>query len=98
MGTNHFLIPAWAKEGVQTNSSAESISRYQNLTALGEKHRGSLNASVMMAIMDTPKERGGATHDGTIYQFVAVPELRKIWLKAPGFEDWAEVDLGTLFD
>jgi len=98
VGTNHFIIPAWEKEGVQINNFTESISRHQNLTSLGEKHKGSLNASVMMAIMDTPKERGGATHEGTIYQFVAVPELMKVWLKAPGFGDWAEVDLGTLFD
>ena len=51
--------------------------------------------------MDTPRDLGGATfiNDavfGTIYQFVAVPEERTIWLKAPGFEDWKVVDLGAL--
>jgi hypothetical protein len=105
VGANHFIIPEWASEGVLTNNSSDSesmrdsVSRYQNLTALANKYKGTINASVMMAIYDTLKENGGATWpDGTLFQFVAVPEQKTIWVKAPGFEDWREVDLGALYE
>jgi hypothetical protein len=98
VGTNHFIIPEWTREGILTKSSTDSISRYENLTVLGNKYRGYINASVMMAIMNTPRERGGATWlDDTLFQFVAVPEQKKIWLNAPGFEDWKEIDLEDLY-
>ncbi len=98
VGVNHFLIPDWSKEGIFINNSMDSLSRHQNLTALGNKYKGRINSTVMRAIMDTPIEKGGATLNDTIYQFVAEPELREIWLKASGFENWTEVDLGTLFN
>ena len=37
----------------------------------------------MMAIMDVPIDKGGATQqDKNIYQFVAAPTDLKIWIKA----------------
>jgi hypothetical protein len=50
-----------------------------------------------MAIMDVPKDKGGATpQDRNIYQFVAVPMDLKIWVKALTYDDWTEVDLKAL--
>jgi hypothetical protein len=99
VGANHFIIPDWGRDGVLTNSSLDSLSRHQNMTDLGNKYKGKINSSVMMAILDTPRKMGGVTWTNeTIYQFIAVPEQRRIWLKAPGFEDWREVDLGALFN
>mgnify|MGYP001182361914 CR=1 FL=1 len=105
VAANHFLIPDWNCEGIFTNETSsshtmmDSVSRHQNLTALGNKHKGKINATVMMAIFDTLTKDGGATLPlDTTYQFVAVPEERMIWLKAPGFEDWREVNLGALFE
>lgn len=105
VAANHFIIPGWESEGMLTNRSSSSIgmmnsvSRFRNLTALGNKYKGKINATVMRTIYDTLMEDGGATYDrGTTYQFVAVPEERKIWIKARGYEDWREVDLGTLYE
>jgi hypothetical protein len=104
VAVNHFTIPDWVSKGIMTDRSSsskimmDSVSRQQNLTALGEKYKGKIDAKVMMSIFDTPREEGGVTSlHSTTYQFVAVPEARTIWLKAPGFEDWQEVNLGALF-
>lgn len=105
VAANNFIIPGWESEGILTNRSSssismkDSVSRHQNLTALGNKYKGMINATVMRTIFDTLTEDGGATHDrGTTYQFVTVPEERKIWIKARGYDDWREVDLGTLYE
>jgi hypothetical protein len=104
VAANHFIIPGWESEGILTNRSSSSgsmmnsVSRFQNLTALGNKYKGKINATVMMTIYDTLMEDGGATYDrGTTFQFVVVPEERKIWIKARGYEDWREVDLDALY-
>jgi hypothetical protein len=105
IAANHFLIPDWSSEGIFTNETSsshtmmDSVSRHQNLTVLGNKYKGKINATVMMAIFDTLTKDGGATLPrDTTYQFVAVPEERIIWIKAPGFEDWRGVNLGALFE
>jgi hypothetical protein len=49
----------------------------------------------MRGILDTRMEDLGATHEGTVYQIVARPGTRTIWLKAPVPEnpDWTEIPL-----
>jgi len=98
VGTNHFVSPGWPppppkyQDGIK-----ESTSRYDNLQALARKHKGAIDASTMMEILDVPGDKGGATSkDRTIYQFVAVPAELKIWLKALTYCDWTEVDLRPL--
>ena len=96
--TNHFVDPNWNISQVNDEKvGGLTIRRYQNLLALGEKYKGTFNPQVMMKVLDTPIEQGGPTVKGTIYQVIAVPAQLKIWLKAPGIQDWTEIGLGTLF-
>ena len=98
IGTNHFISPGWKpppskyRDGIK-----DSKERYDNLQTLAEKYKGKIDASIMMAIMDVPIDKGGATpQDKNIYQFVAAPTDLKIWIKAMTYSDWTEVDLKTL--
>lgn len=99
VGTNTLVDPSWDFPEKITTSPAwrEPTERRDNLIALGEKHKGKIDAKTMMAILDTPKSDGGATVPGTIFQFVAVPAQLKIWVKAPGYQDWVLVEVGRLF-
>ena len=64
---------------------------------LAEKYKGKIDASIMMAIMDVPIDKGGATpQDKNIYQFVVVLMDLKIGVKALTYDDWTEVDLKVL--
>jgi hypothetical protein len=97
VATNHFLDPAWNSpepEGDPYNT----VARRKNLLALGEKYKGKFDPDVMMAVLDLPYDKGGVTRDWTIYEIVAVPAELKIWLKAPGYQDWTEIELGKLFE
>lgn len=99
IGVNHFVHPEWVspqpgKDGFAGNS----VTRYKNLAALAAKYKGSIDASRMMAILDIPLSKGGATPpDKSIYQFVTVPASLKLWVKAPGYTQWTEIDLKKLF-
>jgi len=98
IGTNHFVSPDWGPPGSEYRDGIkESKERYDNLGRLAEKHAGKIDASVMMEIMDVPRDKGGATpEDKSIYQFVAAPVDLKIWVKALTYSDWTEVDLKPL--
>ena len=102
IGVNHFASPEWpATLAESSNLSArieDSAGRYRNLAALAEKNKGSIDSLTMMKILDIPVEEGGATPpDRSIYQFVAVPQQGKIWLKARDYTDWTEIDLTKLY-
>ena len=98
IGTNHFISPGWNPPALEYEDGIkDSKERYDNLKALAEKYKGKIDAPMMMAIMDVPRDKGGATpQDKNIYQFVAVPMDLKIWVKALTYSDWTEVDLKTL--
>jgi hypothetical protein len=98
IGTNHFISPGWDPPPSQYKDGiANSRKRYDNLHALGEKHKGRIDVSTMMTILDLPDDQGGATpQDRCIYQFIAQPANMKIWIKAPTYSDWTEVDLKVL--
>ena len=95
--TNHFVGPTWNIAQIDDRLGGWTMKRRDNLLALGEKNRGAFSPAVMMKVLDTTLDRGGATVDGTIYQVVAVPAQRKIWLKMPGLQEWTEIALGPLF-
>jgi hypothetical protein len=103
--TNIPLSPGWKGLGTLTDKeSGNSVTRRNNLLALGEKYRGTLNATVMEKIMDTRYGDGGATFETapgsdsvTVYQFVYVPGTRTLSLKAPTYDDWTTVNLKPLF-
>ena len=72
--------------------------RKGNLLKLGAKYKGAITPEVMMQkIMDVHIKDDGATHAGTIFQVVAAPAERKVWIKVPGRVEWTEVPLGTIF-
>jgi hypothetical protein len=98
IGTNHFISPGWNPPTSENQDGIkDSKERYDNLKTLAEKYKGEIDAPMMMAIMDVPKDKGGATpQDRNIYQFVAVPMDLKIWVKALTYDDWTEVDLRNL--
>ncbi len=95
--TNHFVKPGWNIAWVDESMSDNSLTRRNNLLALGEKYRGKFNPEVMMKVLDTTIGQGGATVEGTIYQVVAEPESLTIWLKAPGIQDWTKMPLARVF-
>jgi len=96
--TNHYISPEW---NITTEPGdeyvADSTTRYENLLSLAEEKKGNLNADAVMEILDTKLTDGGATKSETIFQFVAVPEEMKMWVKAPDYQDWVMVDVGKLF-
>jgi hypothetical protein len=101
VATNHFVDPSWGMVEQRGAAAGQSALRWNNLRSLAANYKGSFEPSVMMTVMDTPVEKGGADGDGktgtTAYQIIAVPEQLKIWLKAPAFQDWTEIDLSVLF-
>lgn len=99
VATNHYIDPAWGfPEPSPEQDRVRSVLRRENLVELAGLYKGRLDAKKMMAILDTHIANGGATSDGTIYQFVSVPAEGILWLAAPGFEGWTSVNLKALFE
>ncbi len=101
VATNHFVDPSWGMV-LQPHTGFKTVLRRDNLLALGEKARGEIDVSAMKRILDRPMDKGGATWppEGTIrtvYEVIAVPEDRALWIKVPGYQDWTPVDLKPLF-
>jgi hypothetical protein len=99
IGINHFVNPEWKLPPPGKDSYLDdSALRHKNLARLAEQYKGKIDARLMMKILDVPQDKGGATPSHkSIYQFVAVPKLLKLWIKAPTYMNWAEIDLGSLF-
>jgi len=101
VATNHFIEPSWGISPPMFDPSDRTLRRRSNLLAAGKKYKGSFNPKTMMKLFDTTIDNGGPTWPlethHTIFQFVAVPAELKVWLKAPGYADWTEIELGKLF-
>lgn len=104
VSTTHFVDPSWGLPD-PPDGSFLTKTRYNNLLALGKKYKGGFNVEKMMDVLDTPLLEGGPTLTGksvtqfaTIYQIIAVPAQLKLWIKAPDYQDWTEVDLNGLFN
>ncbi|MGV8057544.1 MAG: C45 family autoproteolytic acyltransferase/hydrolase [Smithellaceae bacterium] len=96
---NEYSHPDWNITPLdpKKDSGANRL-RKDNLLKLGAKYKGAITPEVMMQkIMDVDIKNGGATHAGTIFQVVAAPADRKIWVKVPGRVEWTEVPLETIF-
>lgn len=99
VATNHFVNPDWGIMPPIPDADDKTVGRRNNLLALGKKHKGRIDAAVMMKIMDTPFDKGGATWPNrTAYQVIAIPEKLKLWIKLPKYQDWTDIDLRELFD
>lgn len=97
VSTNHFVDPSW---GIAQPSGDifQTVSRRTNLLALAEKYKGKFSVKVMMEVLDTPYEKGGAQRPHNIYETIFVPKNLNLWLKTPGTSDWEAVDLAHHFD
>lgn len=100
--TNHYLDPSWvippeAMQFMDQDFWQNTTTRLQNLTNLGERNKGKIDAEVMKKIMDTPMDQGGATVPGTVIQFVVVPAEQDLWVKGPGYSEWDFVELDKFF-
>lgn len=99
IGVNHFLHPDWKLPPPdKDNYIDDSTLRHNNLSSLAEKYKGKIDARQMMEILDIPQDQGGATPTHkSIYQFVFVPRHLKLWIKAPTYLNWTEINLSIFF-
>jgi hypothetical protein len=98
VATNHFVDPSWGLAAPTRDVQSRSAQRYKNLLALADRYKGKLDERRMMEVLDIPFDKGGVTWpDRTIFQMVAVPKELRLWLKAPGYQEWVRVDLSELF-
>jgi len=98
VAANEYSHPEWniTPSDPKKDPGANQI-RKGNLLKLGAKYKGIITPEVMMKIMDVQITDGGATHAGTIFQVVASPADRKVWVKVPGRVDWTEIALKPIF-
>ncbi len=96
---NGFSLPDWNITPLDPKKDPEANEiRKGNLLKLASQYKGAITPDVMMKkIMDVDIKDGGATHAGTIFQVVAAPADRKVWVKVPGRVEWTEVSLEPLF-
>lgn len=96
--TNYFVDPSW---GIPppVNDVDSSVVRRENLLALGEQNKGFLNPEVMMKVISTPLEDGGAFRapNLTSYEIVAEPASLTMWVRVPEYQDWVKIDLKPFF-
>ena len=97
VSTNHFVDTSW---GIAQPSVDifQTVSRRANLLALGDKYKGKFSVKVMMNVLDTPYDKGGAQRQHNIYETIFVPKDLRLWLKTPDTSDWETVDLTSHFD
>jgi hypothetical protein len=96
--TNFFFDPSWNAPPPEDDFDS-SVKRRDNLLNLAEQNKGKITPEVMMDIISTPLEEGGAFRPPnlTSYEVVAQPETLKMWLRVPEYQDWVEVDLEQYF-
>jgi hypothetical protein len=97
--TNHFVDPTWPFAQIDESiASGTTLQRYANILKLGRQYRGRFSPQVMMQLLDTTIPNGGPTevHE-TIFQVVAEPASRRIWIKMPRVQDWTGLDLAPVF-
>jgi hypothetical protein len=100
VATNHFVDPSWgiAPPAPQTDVDF-TVKRRENLLALGKQNRGKLTPEVMMKVISTPLEDGGAFRapNLTSYEIVAQPAELTMWVRVPEYQDWVKIDLKPYF-
>lgn len=99
VAANAFSLPDWNLTPLDPKKDpGANMLRKGNLLKLAARYKGAITPEVMMKnIMDVQIKDGGATHAGTIFQVVAEPATRKVWIKVPGRIEWTEVPLAGIF-
>lgn len=102
--SNHFIDPLWPSSiitGDRVPAGAQgafSRERLANLLSLGGQAKGAMDVPRMQQVFDTLIPDGGPSFsDLTMYHIVGLPAERTLWLKAPGFSGWEQINLGPLF-
>jgi len=100
IAVNHFIPPyppAWEGK-INPPRLPEHDPRYENMVHLAQSgsYKGLFTVDLMKQYLSVPLEDGGAYHYGTVYQVIAVPGTRTIWLHAGEYADWEEVPLTAL--
>lgn len=95
--TNHYLSPDWGFGAPDEEASIHTTQRRNNLISLCEAGKGKIDPEAMMEIITTPLSEGGAANPLTVYQIVAVPAQRMLWLKTVDQPEWTQFDLGAFF-
>lgn len=93
VATNHFTNPHWGLPEPRDDRSWLSVTRRNNLINLGDNLKGGIDEDVMREILDTSHDNLGPTGDNTVYQVVASPRDRRVWLKVPSVTGWVRLDL-----
>jgi hypothetical protein len=77
----------------------ETDPRYENLmkTANSDAYYGKFNVDVMKQLMSLDAAHGGAVHNGTVLQVIAVPADLMLWIHGYDYSDWQQIDLSRLF-
>lgn len=97
--TNHFTSPEWSFPDPTEYACWQSHSREGNLLAFAEGNKGRIDAAALRKFMRIPVSEGGCALEGCdMYQIVAIPSQRKIFLNVPGTGiSWAGIDLSRYF-
>lgn len=95
--TNHYVSPDWTFEAPDEEASLHTSQRRANLYALCEANKGAIDPEKMMEIINTRVEDGGAANQLTVYQLVAVPATRMMWVKMIDQTEWTAFDLSAFF-
>jgi hypothetical protein len=97
VATNDFVDPSW-RLTPPLEAEDKSVQRRDNLLGLANTYNGQITPDIMMRIMDTPFEEGGATWTNrTAYQVIVEPAHNILWMKTRGIQDWVEIDLNNYF-
>ena len=108
--SNHFVEypQTWTVSTPPTDPAAQGYSeiRRNNWLALANSstYNGKFTAETMKAMFETTIPNGGGTFpasgysDKTMYQIVAVPQTRVLWIRVPDYYAWEQIDLNGLFD
>ena len=100
VATNHFVDPAWGIQPPAPETDTDfTVKRRENLLALGEQNKGKFTPEVMMKVISTPLEQGGAFRapNLTSYEIVAEPAALTVWVRVPEYQDWVKIDLKPYF-
>ena len=101
VASNNFIKPypeKWRNK-ILTPPSPEVDPRRNNLLATLNKDyiSNKMNLELMKNIMDLDVTEGGAVHNGTVFQIIAVPEKLKLLVKITEYSDWIEINLASMF-
>lgn len=98
VSTNHYNNPDWDLEKPTDETSWMSLSRRDNLIDLCTANKGNIDEDIMKNIITTDLTDGGAVTELTVYQIVAEPGSRMLWVKTIDSQQWVEINLNQYWD